>query len=63
MSDEIDLDEWPNCAVDGCEYKCCLALESPYCYAHTPGSEYVKSTKIDARHSRYAFPARQEPTP
>lgn len=54
---DIDQDEWPDCAIDGCEYKCCLALESVYCFRHTPGSDAVKHIKIDARNSLYSFPS------
>jgi len=42
------LGEWPNCAVPDCEYKACLRLSSPLCYAHTlgrqpvPFAEYMK---------------------
>jgi hypothetical protein len=56
IEDGIDLEDWPDCKIEDCEYKCCLALNSVYCYAHTPGTDYVKSTKIDALHSRYSFP-------
>lgn len=33
--DKNILDLWPNCAVPNCPNKCCLALESRYCYPHT----------------------------
>jgi len=29
---------WPWCAVPGCDNKCCLALDSKYCWPHTPGT-------------------------
>lgn len=44
------MDDWPDCAVDGCPNKCCLALDSIYCFPHTPGNKHVKHMKIDARH-------------
>lgn len=34
----MNLDEWPNCAVKDCPNKCCLRLQSRYCWPHTPGT-------------------------
>jgi len=32
----LDTDrEWPDCPVDGCENKICLALASDKCFPHT----------------------------
>ena len=31
------IEEWPNCEVPDCQYKSCLALNSPRCYPHTVG--------------------------
>ena len=39
---------WPDCAIEGCPNKCCLALDSIYCFPHTPGNVHVKHMKIDA---------------
>lgn len=49
MSDDEDLSWWPDCPVDGCPNKCCFALDSVFCFPHTPGNEHVKRMKIDAR--------------
>lgn len=50
MSDDINTfyANWPDCAVEGCPNKCCLALDSVWCFPHTPGNEHVKRMKIDA---------------
>lgn len=45
----MDYDDWPDCPIEGCVYKCCLALDSIYCFHHTPGNKYVKLIKIDMR--------------
>jgi hypothetical protein len=47
----VDYDLWPNCIVDGCPRKCCLALDSDKCFPHTPGNSHIKGWKIDARNS------------
>lgn len=39
---------WPDCAIEGCSNKCCLALDSPFCFPHTAGDEHVRRMKIDA---------------
>lgn len=39
---------WPDCAAEGCQELCCLALDSIHCFEHTPGNEHVKRMKIDA---------------
>lgn len=31
-------DAWPKCAVPACQNKCCLRLQSKYCWPHTPGT-------------------------
>lgn len=49
----MTLDEWPDCAIDGCPRKCCLALDSIFCFPHTPGNEHVKHMKIDARNGNF----------
>jgi hypothetical protein len=46
--DEVDITDWPDCAVDGCPNKTCRVLNSPYCFPHTPGNKWVKHMKIDA---------------
>lgn len=40
----LTLNQWPDCPVAGCENKCCLRLESPYCYPHSirPQDEVIK---------------------
>lgn len=49
MSDSpIEIDDWPDCAIEGCPNKTCLVLNSPYCFPHTPGNKWVKHMKIDA---------------
>lgn len=30
--------KWPKCAVSACQNKCCLRLNSIYCWPHTPGA-------------------------
>ena len=32
------FDAWPKCAVPACQLKCCLRLNSKYCWPHTPGT-------------------------
>ncbi len=41
------MSDWPNCKVEGCLRKCCLALNSPFCFPHTPGNKHINSLKID----------------
>lgn len=45
---ESDYANWPDCVIDGCPNKCCLALDSIFCFPHTPGNKHVKHMKIDA---------------
>ena len=45
----MDLDNWPDCPTVGCTNKICLALDSQFCFPHTPGNKYVKSINIDVR--------------
>lgn len=45
----LALELWPDCPVEGCPNKCCLALNSEFCFVHTPGNKHVNSMKIDAR--------------
>ena len=45
----MDLDKWPDCPVEGCPNKICLALDSEFCFPHTPGNEHVKRIGIDVR--------------
>lgn len=47
-NDEGDFANWPDCVIDGCPNKCCLALDSVFCFPHTPGNKHVKHMKIDA---------------
>jgi hypothetical protein len=47
-------EEWPACAVYGCPRKCCLALDSIYCFPHTKGNQHVKRWKIEARNAEPA---------
>lgn len=49
MDDTIYIN-WPDCPVEGCQNKICLALNSEFCFPHTPGNEHVKRMKIDALH-------------
>lgn len=41
------LDDWPKCSVPECEFKICLALDSPFCFKHTPGTTEEKHRQID----------------
>lgn len=49
----IELEEvtndWPDCPIEGCPNKICLALDSEFCFPHTPGNERVKHIDIDVR--------------
>jgi hypothetical protein len=47
MEDETYAN-WPDCVIDGCPNKCCLALDSIFCFPHTAGNEHVKRMKIGA---------------
>lgn len=49
MSETIYIN-WPDCPIEGCPNKICLALNSEFCFPHTPGNEHVKRMKIDALH-------------
>ena len=31
----LKMKSWPDCLIPSCPNKCCLALESPYCYPHS----------------------------
>ncbi len=46
--DDSFFANWPDCVIDGCPNKCCLALDSIFCFPHTPGNKHVKHMKIDA---------------
>lgn len=48
ISTNRDYHEWADCAVEGCPNKACLALDSQFCFPHTPGNEHVKKMRIDA---------------
>jgi hypothetical protein len=48
---EAFFENWPDCAIEGCQRKCCLALDSIFCFPHTAGNKYVKHMKIDARNA------------
>ena len=37
---------WPNCPVEGCEYKINLNLNTGKCFPHSEGSNQWKSFKI-----------------
>jgi hypothetical protein len=43
------LDDWPRCAMPGCETKICVALDSSFCFPHTPGETEWKHAEIDRR--------------
>jgi hypothetical protein len=50
MMDYINVPgDWPDCVIEGCPRKCCLALGSIFCFPHTPGNEHIKRIKIDMR--------------
>ena len=34
------LSEWPDCLIPSCPNKCCLALDSSYCWPHTKGPSF-----------------------
>ena len=38
---EVDLDNWPNCAVPDCENKACISEASDKCFPHTFGFVYL----------------------
>ena len=47
------LQNWPDCAVVGCFNKCCLSLDSIYCWPHTttargPDDDNNSNRAIDA---------------
>jgi len=44
----MDLDDWPDCPVEGCDNKICIGLDSSLCFPHTPGNKWIKWWKIDA---------------
>lgn len=46
----MELEDWPDCQIEGCQNKCCLALNSQFCFPHTEGNTHVKHMKIDAQH-------------
>ncbi len=31
----FDEEEWPRCIIPDCTNKCCLRLNSPFCYPHS----------------------------
>ena len=35
----MDVNDWPDCAIEGCTNKCCLRLKSRFCWPHTPGAD------------------------
>ncbi len=45
----MEMDDWPDCPVDGCQNKICLSLNSEFCFPHTDGNQHVKRWKIQAR--------------
>lgn len=47
----MEWNEWPNCPIEGCPNKICLALNSEFCFPHTPGNKHVKHMKIDAKNA------------
>jgi hypothetical protein len=49
QGDNNSFANWPDCAVDDCPNKCCLALDSVFCFPHTSGNKHVKHMKIDAQ--------------
>lgn len=49
MTDE-EWAAWPDCPIEGCPNKICLALDSQFCFPHTPGNVHVKHLKIEAQH-------------
>lgn len=46
---DVEYEEWPDCPIEGCPNKICLALQSDFCFPHTPGNEHVKRIDIDVR--------------
>jgi hypothetical protein len=45
----MTLNDWPDCAIPYCRFKCCLSLQSDKCFEHTSGNRHVKHWKILAR--------------
>ena len=48
---QAEWDAWPKCAVPICENKCCLRLNSIYCWPHTPGTPGEAAENIIATES------------
>ncbi len=46
MPFHIEGDEWADCVVPGCKFKCCKALNSDKCFRHTEGDTQIKHLKI-----------------
>ena len=42
-------DDWPNCIVDGCQYKRCDGLISQKCYPHTIEEAESRKKKEEAK--------------
>ena len=47
------LDDWPDCPVEGCDAKICIALDSPFCFRHTEGTDEEKRRRIVERQQRF----------
>lgn len=49
MSINIELNnaiDWEYCDEYGCSNRRCLALDSKYCFIHTPGHRFIKLFRI-----------------
>ncbi len=51
------LDNWADCAITGCPNKCCLRLNSKYCFPHTMSdktyNEIVTEISISESDQKY----------
>ena len=50
--------DWPFCVEFGCMNRCCLALNSVYCWPHT---QHLATRAVEARHPRAEGPDYCEP--
>lgn len=66
LVDERPCDEcfakWPKCAISVCENKCCLRLNSKYCWPHTPGIDPKEIAVSLEEEDSEVVEARTEPT-
>jgi hypothetical protein len=44
---EVDMTKWPDCKKPGCKNKCCLLLESEFCYPHSNRPQDLVAKQLD----------------